>query len=479
MGGSGMSAAGYPSFRILIVDDEQAWIRSMRMSLERHAGITNVMSCQDSRDVLEILAQQEIGIVLLDLTMPNLSGEELLKLINEQFPEIIVIVCSGISQLETAVTCMKHGAFDYMVKTAEECRIITAIQHAIKIIEMRSENREMTRSFLSDSLRNPHAFEGIITLNKTMKTIFQYVEAVAKSNQPLLVTGESGVGKGLIVNAVHTLSGCKGSLVSVNVGGLDDAMFTDTLFGHVKGAFTGADQPRSGMVEQAAQGTLFLDEIGDLNNASQVKLLRLLQEGDYFPLGSDRPKRLNARVIASTNQNLTEKQARGELRKDLFFRLHTHHIHLPPLRDRKEDIPLLLDYFLEEAARSLGKDKPNYAFDLVSLLEQYNFPGNIRELRSMVFDAVAQSASGTVSTKQFKKISSSHDRIPSRFHANSANIFESVETLPSIQQAVGLLIAEAMKRARGNQSVASRFLGISQPALSKRLKQQQETSSEE
>jgi len=474
-----MNEALTPSFHILIVDDEPAWTRSMCIALERLAGLTNVMTCHDSRDVMPLLSQHRIGIVLLDLTMPHLSGEELLRMIGEQFPETIIIICSGMNQIETAVKCMKQGAFDYLVKTAEESRIITVIQHAIRLIEMRLENRQMTESFFSNTLRNPEAFEGIITIHKSMRTIFQYVEAVAKSNQPLLVTGESGVGKGLIVDATHQLSGCKGSLISVNVGGLDDTMFTDTLFGHVKGAFTGAEYPRSGMVEQAAHGTLFLDEIGDLSNASQVKLLRLLHEGDYFPLGSDRPKKLNARVIASTNQDIAAKQARGDFRNDLFFRLRTHHIHLPPLRDRKEDIPLLLDFFLEEATSTLGKEKPRYPLELVPLLEQYDFPGNIRELRSMIFDAVALNPTNMLSIKQFKKISSPQGWSGSLHRVDTTNIFERVDALPTIHQAVGLLIAEAMKRARGNQSIACRFLGISQPALSKRLKQQQSETPEE
>jgi DNA-binding NtrC family response regulator len=253
-------------------------------------------------------------------------------------------------------------------------------------------------------------------------------------------------------------------------------MFTDTLFGHVKGAYTGAEQQRSGMVEQAADGTLFLDEIGDLSNASQVKLLRLLQEGDYFPLGSDQPKKLKARVIASTHQDLAEKQARGEFRKDLFYRLRTHHIHMPSLRERREDLPLVLDYFLDEAALSLGREKPAPPRELVALLERYDFPGNVRELRSMIFDAVAQSPSNILSIKNFQEAAKRQSVSgPSKPATPADGIFEAVDGLPTIQQAVGLLIAEAMKRARGNQSIACRLLGISQPALSKRLKQQAET----
>ncbi len=468
-----------PSFGILIVDDEPSWLRSMRITLERLAGVTNIITSQDSREVMNLLSLHEVGIVLLDLIMPHLSGEELLKLIGEQHPEIIVIVVSGMNQIETAVTCVKQGAFDYLVKTSEEDRIIASVLHAIRYVEMQRENCEISRRILYDTLQNPEAFEGIISINKGMRSIFQYIEAVAKSNQPLLITGESGVGKGLAADVVHRLGGCTGPMVSVNVGGLDDMMFSDTLFGHIKGAFTGADQPRSGMVEHAANGTLFLDEIGDLNNVSQVKLLRLLQEGDYFPLGSDQPKRLKARVLASTHQDLAEKRTRGEFRKDLYYRLRTHHIHLPALRERKEDIPLLLDHFLEEAARTLGKPKPEFPIELVSLLKRYDFPGNIRELRSMVFDAVTQSTSNMLSISFFKGIDGRQQESVLLQRNDAANIFESVESLPTIHQAVGNLVAEAMKRAGGNQSIASRLLGISQPALSKRLKQLQSGVSED
>ncbi|HMK44684.1 MAG TPA: sigma-54 dependent transcriptional regulator [Dissulfurispiraceae bacterium] len=471
-----MNEDSYPAFGVLVVDDEPAWLRSMRISLARLAGITNVLTCQDSREVMNLLSLHECGIVLLDLTMPHLSGEELLTMIGEQYPEAIVIIVSGMNQIETAVRCMKQGAFDYVVKTAEEDRIITVIQHAIRLIEMQRENSEMSRRFLSDTIQNPEAFSGIITINKTMRSIFQYVEAVAKSNQPLLITGESGVGKGLIAKVVHELSGCKGELISVNVGGLDDTMFTDTLFGHVKGAFTGADQARSGMIEKAANGTLFLDEIGDLSNASQVKLLRLLQEGDYFPLGSDQPKRLKARVIASTHQNLSEKQAQGAVRKDLYYRLKTHHIHLPPLRERKEDIPALLDYFLEEASRELGKRKPDPTFELRRLLERYDYPGNVRELRSMVYDAVARNAASVISTEPFQH-ALAHSLLMPKGH--TGNVFDAVESLPTIHQAVSLLINSAMQRANGNQSVACRLLGISQPALSRRIKNMQSGVREE
>ena len=196
-------------------------------------------------------------------------------------------------------------------------------------------------------------FAGIVTRNRRMQALFQYVEAVAHSPEPLLVTGESGVGKELVARAVHDLAGEDEPWVAVNVAGLDDNHFADTLFGHARGAFTGAEQARGGMIDKAGSGTLFLDEIGDLSAASQVKLLRLLQEGEYYPLGSDRPQKLRARIVVATNVDLAASQAAGQFRKDLYYRLCAHHVHIPSLRERREDLPLLLDHFLEQAAQAM------------------------------------------------------------------------------------------------------------------------------
>ena len=396
-----MSPTLYPSFTVLLVDDEPAWLHSLALTLERSAGITNLQTCADSRQVMDLLARTSIGLVLLDLTMPHLSGEQLLAQIAERHPETTVIVISGLNQVETAVQCIKLGAYDYFVKTVEEDRLIGGILRAIRMRELEQDNREITDRFLSGTLQHPDAFSSILTADRGMQTIFAYVEAVAKSPQPLLITGESGVGKELLARAAHTLSGCKGPLVAVNVAGLDDTVFADTLFGHLRGAFTGADQPRKGMIEEAADGTLFLDEIGDLSIASQVKLLRLLQEGEYFPLGSDRPKRLKARIIVATHCDLVEREAQGRFRRDLYYRLRTHRIHVPPLRDRKGDIPLLLDYFLAAAADDLDKKKPTPPRELAQLLATYPFPGNIRELRSMVYDAVSVHRDRVLSMESF------------------------------------------------------------------------------
>jgi len=466
-----MKHALYPHFGVLLIDDEASFLRSFSLMLETRAGINNLVLCQDSREAMAIIEREPIGLVLLDLTMPHRSGEALLRQIVEEHPEIGVIIVSGLNQLETAVDCIRLGAFDYFIKTTEEDRLIDGIRRAIRMLEMRRENLEMRRRFMSDTLERPEVFEPIVTADKGMRSVFQYLEAIAGSSQPVLITGESGTGKELVARAIHDLSGRAGPMVSVNVAGLDDNIFADTLFGHQRGAFTGADKVRAGMIEQAGNGTLFLDEIGDLSQASQVKLLRLLQEGEYYPLGSDRAKRCRARVLVATHRDLERKQRDGDFRKDLYYRLRTHQVELPPLRRRTEDIGLLLDHFLTEAAEELGRTKPTVPRELPVLLMNYAFPGNVRELRAFCYDALGQHRGGVLSMEVFRRavVESGASAEPD-LSAEVASLFALDQPLPTLQQAADLLVAEAMRRAQGNQSLASRLLGISQPALSKRLK---------
>jgi DNA-binding NtrC family response regulator len=461
----------YPSFSVLLVDDEPAWLRSLSLALESTLGVTNVVLCKDSREVMGILETREIGLVLLDLTMPHTSGEELLTRIGERYPDITTIVVSGLNQVGKAVGCMKLGAYDYYVKTDDEERIVCGVQRAIKLQELQRDNKEMTRRFVSGKLQHPEVFAGICTGDRAMQAIFAYIEAVAKSPLPLLITGESGVGKELLAKAAHLINGCKGNLVAVNVAGLDDTVFADTLFGHVRGAFTGADVARPGMIELAANGTLFLDEIGDLSIVSQVKLLRLLQEGEYFPLGSDQPRRLKARIVVATHVHLEEKEAAGTFRRDLFYRLRTHYVQVPPLRERLEDLPYLLDLFLTEAAETLGKKKPTPPPALVPLLATYSFPGNVRELKAMVFDAVSTHKDRMLSMDSFlKAIKGSAGQAGEGSELPERNPFAGFERLPTFTNAANYLLEEALTRSRGNQTLAARLLGISQPSLWKRLK---------
>ena len=464
-----MKKALYPSFGILLVDDEPGFIRSLSIALERRNGINHTYQTSDSRTVMEMIDKEPIELVLLDLNMPHISGDTLLRQIVEKHPQIGVIIISGMNQIEVAVDCIRLGAYDYFVKTTEENRLLEGIGRAIDRQEMRRENEAMRKRFLTDTLENPEIFASIITRNKKMRSIFQYLESISSSRQPVIITGESGVGKEQIAHAVHELSKRTGDLVSVNVAGIDDNAFADTLFGHSRGAFTGADKKRIGMTEAAADGTLFLDEIGDLSPTSQIKLLRLLQEGEYYPLGSDRPKRSRARIIAATHQDLYKKVEEGSFRKDLYYRLYIHHIEIPALRERKDDIQLLFEHFLSKASIELEKTKPTYPKQLPVLLANYHFPGNIRELQALVYDAVSQHKSRILSMDVFRRIITTPNLLAESSELE-IDIFDPNKPLPTLQEINELLITSAMKRSQGNQSLASRMLGISQPALSKRLK---------
>lgn len=467
-----MSVDMNPDFSILLIDDERPWLRSLGMTLEGPGGFTNLLQTQDSREVMDLLSRHDIGVVILDLTMPHISGDELLKKIKQDYPNIQVIILSGMNKLENAVRCMQQGAFDYFVKTVEDVRLLEGVRRAVRMVELQRENQEIRRRLLTRKLERPEIFAAIITHDSTMLSIFSYLESISASRHPLLILGESGVGKELIARAVHQLANHSEPLVSVNVAGLDDDVFSDTLFGHQKGAFTGAERKRRGMIEQAAGGTLFLDEIGDLSPASQVKLLRLLQEGEYYSLGSDTPSQSKARVVCATHRELSDAVAQGDFRQDLYYRLHAHQVKIPPLRERREDIPFLLEHFLKAAANELEKPVPTPPRELVALLGSYSFPGNLRELQTMTQDAVSRHPGGVLSMTPFlERIDSTREQII----PNATNPFSALDELPTLGDAAELLVDAALERAEGNQSLAARMLGISQPALSKRLKLRRET----
>jgi DNA-binding NtrC family response regulator len=463
-----------PQQPIVVVDDEEQILLSIDTAL-RMAGLNNIVTCQDSKEVVKLLKRHQAEVVLLDLTMPDIGGEELLSMINCEFPDVPVIVVTGSVDVGTAVRCMKSGAFDYIVKPLEEARLISAVRHGAAFRELQRENLSLKQHMLSDALENPQVFDRFVTANKKMFSIFRYVESVARTSKTVLVTGETGTGKELIARALHDASGRSGPFVAVNVAGLDDTVFSDTLFGHVRGAFTGADEGRRGLVEHAEGGTLMLDEIGDLRPDSQLKLLRFLQDGEYMPLGRDAPKQTQVRVVAVTNEDLLALKKKGRFRKDLFFRLQTHQIHIPPLRERPDDIPILVDHFLEASALALNVKKPRVPRELFTLMATYSYPGNVRELEAMIFDAVSRHRSGVLSLKVFKSHLAKQLGGGSAVTETSAGVANEIvfpRELPSIKQTTKLLVAEAMSRAKGNQSIAASMLGISQQALSKRLIQE-------
>ncbi len=461
-----MSAKHYPDNPVLIVDDEQHVVASQEDVLRSH-GISNLMNTTDSREVASILSGNEMELVLLDLRMPHLQGEDVLELIRDEYPEVPVIIVTGSAEIEMAVQCMRGGAIDYMVKPVEESRLVSGVKRAIELRELKREYSSLRTRFLSDRLSNPQAFSSIITQDRKMHSIFLYLESIAGTDETVLIIGETGTGKELIAKTIHELSRSDRPFVAVNVAGLDDTMFSDSLFGHRKGAYTGATESRKGFIQQASGGTMLLDEVGDLAPVSQVKLLRLLETREYYPLGSDLAMIADARIVVATNKNLREAVGSGAFRKDLYYRLSAHEVRLPALQERKGDLPLLVSHFLEEASQKLSKKKLAVPSELIPLLETYDFPGNIRELRSMVFDAVSRQSEKMLSLKSFREAMGRDAQMLSTEQQEELVVFK--ERLPTLSQAQELLIVEAMKRAKGVKSTAATLLGITPQALGKRL----------
>lgn len=470
-----MTASSRVSYPILIVDDEEAILLSMDTTL-RMAGFTNIITCPDSRRARELVQAHHAEVILMDLTMPHISGQDLLVDIAAEFPDIPIVIVTVAVDTDTVVQCIKQGAFDYLVKPVEAERLVTTVINAQNFSRLRRENLALKTHILSEDMGCSEAFSEIITNNRKMRSIFNYIDLISKTSQAVLITGETGVGKQLVAKALHTLSGLVGEFVCVNVAGLDDNIFSDTLFGHVKGAFTGADIDRPGLIEQASGGTLLLDEIGDLSQSSQVKLLRLLQESEYRPLGMDKTKTASVRIVAATNENLNTLQQSGKFRKDLLFRLQIHHVHIPPLRERNDDIPLLVDHFMGQVAGNLEKQKPAYPRELLTLLQNYAFPGNVRELQAMIFDAVSRHQKGILSMATFQEyIDKQRNDGAVEMLPGQMNEIIFPANLPSIEETTHALLLEALNRSNGNQSIAARMLGISQQAVNKRLKKAKTT----
>jgi len=511
-----------PPYPILLVDDESDFRLSVSLTLKT-MGFNNLMECADSREVMGLLQKTKISVILLDLTMPYISGESLVPQIHDAYPEIPVIVMTAVTQVEVAVQCMRSGAHDFISKPADRGRILASLKHALAQGDLLRENRKLKNLLLENSLAISPVFAPIITQNKRMHQIFGYLEAVSQSSLPVLITGETGVGKEQIAKSVHTLSGRTGQFVALNVAGLDSHLFSDTLFGHKKGAYTGAEQDRNGLIETAHQGTLFLDEIGDLGMDGQVKLLRLLQEGRYYPLGSDIPRISQIRIIVATHQNLDHLKAEKKFRDDLYYRLQYHHIHIPPLRERLDDLPLLVKHFAEKGCAIFNREVMEIGADVYETLSSHSFQGNIRELENLVYDAVGRSSGKVLDASLFRdrlfatqtqqnpssvgvppsslpesklgnfnkpdfmpdysRPSSSLtalDKLPSLLNKDSPypnsgahssknrQVYFPAE-LPTLDIWEKALVEEALRRAGGNQASAARLLGLTRQALNNRL----------
>jgi DNA-binding NtrC family response regulator len=457
------------SFPVLIVDDETQYLQSAAVVL-RVAGF-DVATISDPKMLIESVKSRAFGAILLDILMPGIRGDELLDSLVSVAPFSAIIMTTAVSDVETAVTCMRKGAFDYLVKPVEKDRLVTTVKRAMEMVELRGENRRLKDGLLLNRFKNPEIFEGIVTRDPGMLSIFRYIEAIAQTPMPALIRGETGVGKELIAQAIHRASGRKGKFVCVNAVGFNDALFSDALFGHEKGAFTGADGKRAGFVAKAAGGTLFLDEIGDMALDSQIKLLRLLEERTYYPNGSDTPRTSDARFIAATNRDLDSLRKEGKFRDDLYYRLEAHIIDIPPLRKRTGDIPLLIDFFMEKALQQLGKELPIVEKDFYDMCRRYSFPGNIRELRNIITDIATVCNSNMVPASMLPPKMGQTLQTPLPIYSSEFNqeTMKQWQSLPYIKDAEQMLIEEALRRSNDNQTLAAQLLGMTRSALNKRL----------
>ncbi len=453
-----------------MVEDEQ-YVRESLTAYLDDLGY-QVLQAENGQAGLELFRSHHPDIVMTDLRMPVMDGFALVEAVTAESECTPIVVVSGVGAVGEAVRAMRLGAWDYISKPIihfEELQI--TLESCLERAGTKRELKRLRHHLSNGTLDDETAFTGIITTSPRMRAIFLYLESVAPSRQPVLITGETGTGKELVAKAVHTLSGLRGPFVAINLAGLDDAMFSDTLFGHQRGAFTGADRIREGLIRQAAGGTLFLDEIGDLSSGSQVKLLRLLQEGEYLPLGADKVQKSDVRIVAATHADLKKKMEQGTFRPDLYFRLCSHRVELPPLRDRSEDLPLLTEHFIAKAAGHLGKAVPAAPGELNSYLAAYRFPGNIRELEALLHDAVARSGSRILSLESIVTTVGCDLRVPSAATSGGAHcpVCLCAATFPTLKAAEELLIAEALRLADNNQRLAAAYLGITRQALNKRL----------
>ena len=441
---------------MLHIDDDARVVKSIARLL-RLNGYTALEQCTRPTEALACVERFAPDIVLVDLLMPEVSGLEIVREVHRRHANVALVVLTAEYDARAAVDCIRAGARDFLQKPVRTDELLETLKRVGDEIALSFEAAALREQFFSIRLNRPEAFEEIVTQDERMLRVFAYVESVARGSQPLLIHGETGTGKELVARALHVASGRPGEFVPVNVAGLDDELFSDALFGHVRGAFTGAEKARSGLLERARGGTVLLDEIGDLTEASQTKLLRVLQEREYSPIGSDAVKPLEARVVAATHKGPEA------LREDLYFRLRSYRVEIPPLRERLGDLPLLVDLFLEAAAEDLGKTKPSVPEALFHELARHPFPGNVRELRALVFDAVARHHEGEIPVE----LITDELRISPGTDADVATSSEPIfpDPMPSLKAIEGAAIDEALDRTGGNRSAVARMLGISRPKV--------------
>ncbi|MFA5011905.1 MAG: sigma-54 dependent transcriptional regulator [Ignavibacteria bacterium] len=444
---------------ILIVDDERTQRQVLSGDLKSRG--FKVLEADSAETALDTVRKNIIDVILTDLKMPGASGIDLLTNLKEINPDISVVIMTAYASVETAVQALKNGAYDFITKPYNLDEIELVIKRIIEKNNLKSELK-----FLKEQLESSNKLEGVITNSLKMKRVIDVAARVAASKASVLILGESGTGKEVLARAVHYASKRKDKLfVPVNCAALNENLLESELFGHEKGAFTGAEKMHKGRFEIADEGTIFLDEIGDLPMHLQVKLLRVLQEEQFERVGGTTTIKVDVRVISATNKSIEDLIKDGKFREDLFYRLNVVNIQLPPLRERKEDISILISEFLKKYLKETDKTKLEFSKEALDLLMKYNYPGNIRELENIVHHSIVLSRNEIITTEDLPigiKTPGSELDLDSCFEEGTS-LTEKVELLERT------LVTNALKKTNGNQTAAAKLLGISERNLRYRL----------
>ncbi len=438
--------------RVLLVDDDESLREILRAHLSK--GGYDVIALGDPRGAADLLRKESFEVLVTDIKMEGLSGIELLKVARELDPRLPVIMITGHGTIESAVESMKLGAFDYVTKPVGRDEFLHIVGNALRMRELEAENVR-----LRHELESRYAFEHIIGRSESMSRVFSLMEKVIETDTTVLILGESGTGKELVARALHYNGPrAKKPFVVVNCASIPDSLMESELFGHVKGAFTGAQRDREGKFQLADGGTLFLDEIGDLKLDLQAKLLRALQEGEVERLGEGKPRPVDVRIIAATHRDLEDMMRRGEFRDDLYYRISVFPVPIPPLRDRGEDLPLLVDHFIGKYSE--GREI-SFSRESLDIMKKYPWPGNVRELENAVERAIILKKSGELG----------QDTLPSAIAGEERETFS--YDIPDegldLEEFEADLIRKALKKADGNQTKAARYLGITRSTLIYRM----------